>query len=332
MSGDMDYFEGPEKLLEIWWSPSPELTQTSEWKISDLRCIPRKKIEKILDLANCKIISVIKNEHITAYLLSESSLYISSNRLILKTCGVTPLLRATISLLKVVEEECGLTKVKNVFYSRKSFAQPDRQQSPHQNFQQEVAVLDQFFPEGGAYTLGRQNSGNCWHLFTTDNYTDGLKISDQTLEILMNDLDPSILKQYYKGYYRDAKELTNKVGIADLIPGTAIDDCIFDPCGYSANGILKDSYFTIHVTPQLEFSYASFETNVKISSLDKLIKNVLRIFKPGRFIMTFFGSSIAPCGHSLQTFEQTFSAYERKDHHFTCLKNYDLTYGYYEKC
>lgn len=36
---------------------------------------------------------------------------------------------------------------------------------------------------GGAYTLGRQNSGNCWHLFTIDNYTEGLKIPDQTLEV-----------------------------------------------------------------------------------------------------------------------------------------------------
>lgn len=330
MSGDLDFFEGSEKLLEIWWDTSSKLTGTSK-ESRDLRCIPRKKIEKILDLVNCKIISTIRNEDMTAYLLSESSMYISSNRLILKTCGVTALLKAMISILKVVEEECGLTEVKDVFYSRKSFAQPHLQKSPHQNFQQEVSVLDELFPGGGAYTLGRQNSGNCWHLFTIDNCIDGLKIPDQTLEILMNDLDPTILKQYYKGYYNDAKELTKKVGIADLIPGTTIDDVIFEPCGYSANGILKDSYFTIHVTPQEEFSYASFETNVKLTSLKTLIDDVLQIFKPGRFIMTLFGNSVAPCGQSLRTFEQAFSPYKRKDLHFACFKNYNLTYGYYEQ-
>lgn len=329
MSGDLDFFEGSEKLLEIWWDSKSKLTKTSD---TDLRCIPREKLDMILDLAGCKIISQIENQQMIAYLLSESSLYISSNRLILKTCGRTPLLRATIYLMKVVEEECGMSEVKNVFYSRKSFDQPHLQQAPHQSFQQEVAVLDDFFPGGGAYTLGRQNSGSCWHLFTIDNYTDGLKIPDQTLEILMNDLDPSVLKHYYKGYYEDAKELTKNVGISGLIPDAKIDSFIFDPCGYSANGILKDSYFTIHVTPQEEFSYASFETNIKFDSLKDLIKKVLKIFQPGRFIMTLFGNSIAPCGQSRRTFEETFVPYKRKDLQFACFKNYNLTYGYYENC
>lgn len=330
MSGDVHFFEGSEKLMEIWWDSPSKLTAGPAMNDADLRRIPREKMEKILDIAGCKIISEIENEHMTAYLLSESSMYVSRDRIILKTCGTTPLLRAAIQLTKVVEEECGLTEVKDMFYSRKGFIQPHLQQAPHQTFQQEVDVLDDFFPGGGAYTLGRLNSDHCWHLFTTDNCTDGLKIPDQTLEILMNDLDTSILKLYYKGYYQDAKELTKSVGINDLIPGTTIDDYIFEPCGYSANGILKDSYFTIHVTPQEEFSYASFETNVKFDSLKELIEKVLKIFKPGRFIMTLFGNSIAPCGNSLRTFEKNFAPYKRKDLHFACFRNYNLTYGYYE--
>ena len=31
-----------------------------------------------------------------------------------------------------------------------------------------------------------------------------------------------------------------KSGIADLIPGTVIDDVLFVPCGYSMNGLLPD--------------------------------------------------------------------------------------------
>ena len=37
----------------------------------------------------------------------------------------------------------------------------------------------------------------------------------------------------------DNSLLTQAVGINDLIPGTMVDDVIFEPCGYSANAILK---------------------------------------------------------------------------------------------
>lgn len=40
MSGDMDFFEGSEKLLEIWWNSTPKLTAADKEK--DLRCIPRQ--------------------------------------------------------------------------------------------------------------------------------------------------------------------------------------------------------------------------------------------------------------------------------------------------
>ena len=39
MSGDLDFFEGSEKLLEIWWDPTSKLTGPA--KDGDLRCIPR---------------------------------------------------------------------------------------------------------------------------------------------------------------------------------------------------------------------------------------------------------------------------------------------------
>ena len=51
------------------------------------------------------------------------------------------------------------------------------------------------FVGGGAYTLGRQNSGNCWHLFTIDNYTDGLKVPDQTLEVSLGKQSKGLVEQ-----------------------------------------------------------------------------------------------------------------------------------------
>ena len=50
--------------------------------------------------------------------------------------------------------------------------------------------------------------------------------------------------------YRDKKEtaplmlnfefVLQKSGIGDLIPGTVIDDVLFEPCGYSMNGLLPN--------------------------------------------------------------------------------------------
>lgn len=41
-------------------------------------------------------------------------------------------------------------------------------------------------------------------------------------------------------HYFGAVVLFQKSGIYDLLPGTIIDDWLFDPCGYSMNGLLPD--------------------------------------------------------------------------------------------
>merc|ERR1711908_15024 len=46
------------------------------------------------------------------------------------------------------------------------------------------------------------------------------------------------------------------------------------------------SYTTVHVTPEPECSYASFETNTPLVSYTSLINNVLAAFRPGRVVVT----------------------------------------------
>ena len=72
-----------------------------------------------------------------------------------------------------------------------------------------------------------------------------------------------------------------------------IDDYLFDPCGYSMNGVLKGGeYMTIHITPEAEFSYVSFESNIQQSSYLDVIKRVLDTFRPGKFIVTAFANKV----------------------------------------
>jgi hypothetical protein len=59
------------------------------------------------------------------------------------------------------------------------------------------------------------------------------------------------------------------------------------------NGLLPDGhYFTIHITPEPDFSYVSFETNVPYSQYNEIIRKVVNIFNPGKFTTTIFGGKV----------------------------------------
>jgi len=88
-----------------------------------------------------------------------------------------------------------------------------------------------------------------------------------------------------------AKFVTQRSGMAALLPGSTVHAFMFEPCGYSANGLLDGSYWTVHVTPEKHCSYASFETNVRVSSLRPLVRAVLALFRPRRFTLTLFADA-----------------------------------------
>uniref|UniRef100_A0A1Y1MHQ2 Uncharacterized protein n=1 Tax=Photinus pyralis TaxID=7054 RepID=A0A1Y1MHQ2_PHOPY len=129
----VQFFEGVEKLLEIWFTNGRDSN-----KHSDLRKIPRGKLESILKIVHCEIISFVNNDQIDAYVLSESSMFISKRRFILKTCGTTTPLMCLQPLLLLVEQYAGFTEVEDLFYSRKNYKRPELQVQPHQDFDQEV--------------------------------------------------------------------------------------------------------------------------------------------------------------------------------------------------
>ncbi|KAF8161000.1 adenosylmethionine decarboxylase [Crassisporium funariophilum] len=362
MSSDVaDYqasapFEGPEKLLEIWFAPSPAdvptLDNARDGK-TGLRTVSRKTWEDMLDIVQCKVLSVIEGADMDAYLLSESSFFVSPHRLILKTCGTTLNLLGLPRILDIAANEANLHSVYRCFYSRKSFMFPERQSGPHRDWKQEVEYLDNIFPNGAAYTIGKVN-GDHWLLYMTGadvmpngthpihhlNTQSGDCHPDYTIEILMSDLSPKARQQFY---FSDpatdgledtpssqAAALSEKLGITEIFPPslTTLDAYAFQPCGYSSNALVKwghefvestidfpansngsalpghsgEGYYTIHVTPEEGWSYASFECNIPLSSskishqgkipdLKSLIKRVVNIFEPGRITLTLFISS-----------------------------------------
>ena len=195
----------------------------------------------MLDLVNCKVLSVINSEHVDAYLLSESSMFVFPHKLILKTCGTTTLLYGLPRILEIARTVAGFPHIEGdldtglpgsatpyrVFYSRKNFLFPERQKGPHRSWRDEVKSLDRLFRGGSAYMIGKMN-GEHWYLYLTEpntlltppatpppeTETKHLAIpsvqaerlcrgstficqEDETLEILMTDLDQENAKQFY---------------------------------------------------------------------------------------------------------------------------------------
>ncbi|XP_055639090.1 S-adenosylmethionine decarboxylase proenzyme isoform X1 [Toxorhynchites rutilus septentrionalis] len=363
---DIHFFEGVEKLLEIWFEPNPSN------KNADLRKIPRPMWDALLKTVRCEIISVTKNEQIDAYVLSESSMFVSKRRWILKTCGTTTPLQCFEPLLRLASEIAGYSEIEDLFYSRKNYKRPELQISPHRGFEEEVAFLDSFFEDGRAYSLGALNR-DCWHLYTlsrggggsdkirmfnnNNNNNSGnqttnigsdslfesqqLPDPDQTIEILMTDLDPKVMALFTKDVCDTAMDATQKSGIHKLIPGMVIDDYLFDPCGYSMNGVAKccgkkhkeGCYMTIHITPEPDFSYVSFESNVASSSYGDLIERVIQTFQPGKFIVTIFANKTSSAANASRELEHlaTIDQWKRHDIQFSRFATYDLTYAQYCK-
>ena len=233
-------FEGPEKLLEVWFSSSPASLPASCGS-KGLKSVQAEAWKDMLDLVNCKVLSIVESEDVDAYLLSESSMFIFPHKLILKTCGTTTLLSGLPRILEIAAVEAkfphtianlvGGTATAaapyRVFYSRKNFLFPDRQRGPHRSWRDEVKSLDRLFLGGSAYMIGKMN-GEHWYLYLTEPNTiltppatpdreqsikqlelPNVKLNvdacvgkldegqDETLELLMTDLDPENAKQFY---------------------------------------------------------------------------------------------------------------------------------------
>jgi len=145
--------------------------------------------------------------------------------------------------------------------------------------------LDSIF-DGSSYIIGPTSSDH-WYLYLAD-YSDTTRVimPEKTLEIMMHKLDVGVASRFYRKEGTADKD--KFPGVADLIEDSETDEFNFSPCGYSMNGLNKQAYYTIHVTPETICSYASFETNLSLKSYSKLISSVLSFFKPGTFTVTFF--------------------------------------------
>lgn len=263
-------FEGSEKKLEIVLSKSaPSLRK---WPLDDWK--------RVIAAAHAQILSSISSEKCDAYLLSESSLFVWDNRFTMITCGTTTLIDAALLALEKIPDE----QIECVVYERKNEYFPQHQKS---DFQDDVRRLNQKC-SGKAFRLGTVDEHHLFMFHSDRLYTPHK--DDRTFEVLMYDLQGTAKEVFNtEGLTREKiRELTK---VDKILPGFLVDDFAFSPIGYSLNALNGRYYFTIHVTPQDESPYVSFETNmVDEGQVREVLASVIDVFKPRSFDTVFFDS------------------------------------------
>lgn len=296
----VDHFEGPEKKVELTFALKGTLMQmgADTW-------------QKILDKAQCTILSHTESSTVEAYLLSESSLFVTQNRVMIKTCGTTKLLLCLpefLELVKSVDPEC---QVLSCSFSRKNYICPDLQPEPHTDFEAEVSYLKQYIP-GQAHIFGPadspHNDEDYWCVYLSDSLNNSGK-NEQCLEAMMLDLDPEIMKQYHQTC--ENKPVIEE-SMSHYLGADHFDDFFFEPCGYSVNAVKEDEYFTVHITPNEGHSYVSYETNASVASYGELTRAIVDTYRPGRFCVAVKRGENSPSRKEVWA-DISFPGYERND-------------------
>ena len=260
-------FEGSEKKLELVVREPV-----------DLLAWPESRWLELIEAAGTRALSKIENSAACAYLLSESSLFIWRDRFTMITCGTTTLDEAALKACKYLRED----EIAALFYERKNEYFPQMQKT---DFFSDARKLNRVIA-GCGYRLGHADEHHLFLFHSCREFQP--RKTDATLEILMYGLRGRA-REVFNEPNQTAEWIRTQTGLAKLFSGYKVDDHAFSPIGYSLNALNGARYYTVHVTPQNESPYVSFETNVNSRrDIESTIKSVLEVFQPRSFDVVYF--------------------------------------------
>lgn len=279
------FFEGAEKKLEI------RLTSN----MASLRQREYGFWSTLVACANAEILSTIRNPACDAYLLSESSLFVWDDKILLLTCGNSTLIEAACYFINAL----GVEHIAALCYQRKNEYQAQLQST---HFADDIAKLRTLIP-GKAFRVGHLDSHH-HYLFCTDNLfcTDGQPMSstyDTCLELMMYHIRGE-LADYLKLPTQTEQGIYQRLGLQRLFPDFQFDMHCFQPAGFSLNGIRGADYVTLHITPSIgpgDNSYVSFETNLDLAVYPyPLVAQMIKLFMPSSWDLIRFNQSLMTAG------------------------------------
>ena len=255
-------FEGTEKKFELVCAPGGP----------DLRELGAAFWHEVVAASRAQVLSTIHSDSVDAYLLSESSLFVWSDRALMITCGTT---RLTDAAELVVRRLGGHGALDFFIYERKNEVFPHQQPT---HFLSDAARLKELIP-GSGWQFGPEDEHHLF-LFHMDRKSDA-RDAEVTAELLMCGLSPRARALFGPWSGDEAGPIE---GMGEILEGFEVDDFRFQPQGYSLNALRGDRYITVHVTPEERGSYASFETNAwSASELSGVLHKVLGVFEPRAF-------------------------------------------------
>ncbi|MCB0421650.1 MAG: hypothetical protein KDD61_11685, partial [Bdellovibrionales bacterium] len=260
---------------------SPEVGSLREW--------PQSRWVELVQAAQAQILSSIKSSDCEAFLLSESSLFVWKDRITMITCGCTTLIKAAEKFISWVSSE----NIQACIYERKNEYHPHLQKS---NVFEDFEDLQKL----GDFECFRYGNADEHHLYIA-NMLKPYEPSqgDTTLELLMYDLAPEV-QQVLGTPNQKIEKVREMISVEGVFPDFVVDDFLFEPYGYSLNALKGECYYTIHVTPQEEGSYVSFETNFpEKEDYAHLVQEVIKRFQPRTFDVVTFTETDLP----MQDFE-----------------------------
>ncbi|WP_371188318.1 adenosylmethionine decarboxylase [Thalassotalea maritima] len=259
------FFEGSEKKAEVTIQPG---------SMSLLTDVDDNFWAELVKCCNAQILSSISNDECKAFLLSESSLFVWQDRILILTCGVTHLVKSVEYFI----EHIGMEKIAHVFYQRKNeyFAQ-----AQFSAFGDDIKLLNKYM-SGKAYRFGELDGHHNYVFHQDNNYQADSE--DKTYELLAYQISEKASTMLTLPGL-SSRQIRNYLQLEQMLPGFELDDFVFDPFGYSVNAIKGSEYLTIHITPQAGSSYVSFESNL---NLIELAPQILQILEPNSFDLLAF--------------------------------------------
>lgn len=249
------FFEGSEKKAEIL---------IDNKRLSLLDDIHDEFWSKLVACSQARILSSIENPHCKAFLLSESSLFVWQDRILILTCGETQLVKAVEFFIQEIGEQA----IKHLTYQRKNEYFSNAQPSC---FGDDIKLINRYLP-GKAYRFGAMDSHHNYVFHLDNNFQ--AEADDVTYELLAYQISEQASAHLTQANLT-REDIRHFLRIDDLLPNFIIDDFVFSPYGYSLNAINEQQYLTIHITPQMDSSYISFESNMDLLALAPLILDIL---------------------------------------------------------